>query len=288
MSKPAPPPDDTTREAHLRRAFDTLRLPQLAHGLAELLAWARQERPTPLALLDRALTPDAEQTRARSIDRRLIDSGLPDRPTLETFAFAFQPDLDKALILQLAELDFLAAHEDLVLSGKSGTGKSHIVKALAVRACAAGHRVVYRQFRVLMDELYAGLADDTYERRLRRYARVPFLVIDDVGLGRVRRAADEPSAAHMLFALVDQRVGRASTALTSNIKLSAWGSYLGDAALTMAILDRMIHHATRIEIDGPSWRDKESQELNQRKRAAARTRKGGTTPATPATVETDA
>jgi len=122
---------------------------------------------------------------------------------------------------------------------------------------------------VLMDDLYAGLADDTYEHRLRRYARVPFLVIDDVGLGRVRRSADEPSAAHMLFALVDQRVGRASTALTSNIKLSAWGSYLGDAALTMAILDRMIHHATRIEIDGPSWRDKESQELNQRKRAAA-------------------
>jgi DNA replication protein DnaC len=280
MSKPAPPPDAAAREARLRRALDTLRLPSLAAALPELLAWARQERPTPVELLDRALAPDAERTLARAIDRRLLDSGLPDRPTLETFRFEFQPDLDKALIMQLAELEFLAAHEDLVLCGQSGTGKSHLVKALAVRACAAGQRVLYRQFRVLMDDLYAGLADDTYEHRLRRYARVPFLVIDDVGLGRVRRSADEPSAAHMLFALVDQRVGRASTALTSNIKLSAWGSYLGDAALTMAILDRMIHHATRIEIDGPSWRDKESQELNQRKRAAARPPKGGAAPAT--------
>lgn len=286
MSRPTPPPDDAIREARLRRVLDTLRLPTLAAALPELLAWARKERPTPLALLDRALGPDADHTLARAIDRRLLDSGLPDRPTLETFRFEFQPSLDKALVMQLAELDFLAAHEDLVLSGKSGTGKSHIVKALAVRACAAGARVLYRQFRVLMDELYAGLADETYERRLRRYARVPFLVIDDVGLGRVRRAADEPSAAHMLFALVDQRVGRASTALTSNIKLSAWGSYLGDAALTMAILDRMIHHATRIEIDGPSWRDKESQELNQRKRAAVRTPTGGTAPAA-ATAETE-
>jgi DNA replication protein DnaC len=79
---------------------------------------------------------------------------------------------------------------------------------------------------------------------------------------------------------VDQRVGRASTALTSNIKLSSWGSYLGDAALTMATLDRMIHRATRIEIEGPSWRDKESQELDEKR--DARKRKPSATPPSPA------
>lgn len=77
----------------------------------------------------------------------------------------------------------------------------------------------------------------------------------------------------MLFTLVDHRVGRASTLLTSNIKLSAWGGYLGDAALTMAILDRMIQRATRMEVEGPSWRDKESKELNERRRADAHKRK---------------
>lgn len=273
-----PPNDETNLESRVRRALDLLHLPSLADALPELLAWARKERPTPLALLDRALSPDADRTVARAIDRRLVDSGLPDRPTFETFDFAFQASLDKGLVLELAELDFLRAHEDLVLTGQSGTGKSHIVKSVAVRACVAGVRMLYRQFRVLMDDLYAGLADNTFERRMNRYARVPFLVIDDVGLGRVRRSPDEPTAAHMLFTLVDRRVGRASTALTSNIQLSAWGSYLGDPALTMAILDRMIHHAIRIEIDGPSWRDKESQELNQKRRSSARARKTGAPP----------
>lgn len=273
-----PPNDETNLESRVRRALDLLHLPSLADALPELLAWARKERPTPLALLDRALSPDADRTVARAIDRRLVDSGLPDRPTFETFDFAFQASLDKGLVLELAELDFLRAHEDLVLTGQSSTGKSHIVKSVAVRACVAGVRMLYRQFRVLMDDLYAGLADNTFERRMNRYARVPFLVIDDVGLGRVRRSPDEPTAAHMLFTLVDRRVGRASTALTSNIQLSAWGSYLGDPALTMAILDRMIHHAIRIEIDGPSWRDKESQELNQKRRSSARARKTGAPP----------
>ena len=270
---PQRPDAEQDLQARVKRHLETLHLTGLAADLDAHLAWARQERPTPLQLWDHGLAADAERTLARAIDRRLDASGLPDRPTLETFDFPFQPTLDKALVLQLAELDFVRAHEDLLFTGTSGTGKSHIVKAIAVRACAAGIRVLYRHFHQLVDDLYAGLADNTYDQRLGRYARAPFLVVDDVGLGRVRRAPDEPTAAHMLFALVDRRAGHASTALTSNIKLSAWGPYLGDAALTMAILDRLIHHATRIEIEGPSWRDKESQELNQKRRASARKRK---------------
>ncbi len=259
----------------MRQHLETLRLASLAQDLQQHLAWARKERPTPLQIWDRGLAADAERTVTSSIVRRLDASGLPDRPTLETFDFPFQPTLDRALIMQLAELDFIRAHEDLILTGTSGTGKSHIAKAIAVRACAGGIRVLYRQFHVLLDELYAGLADNTYDQRRGRYIRAPLLVIDDVGLGRVRRSPDEPTAAQMLFALIDGRVGRASTTLTSNIRLSAWGTYLGDASLTMAILDRLIHHATRIEIEGPSWRDKQSQELNQKRRAAAKGRKAG-------------
>jgi DNA replication protein DnaC len=262
-------------EARVRRHLEVLALPCLQKSLDEVLAWARKERPGAMNLIERAVAADAELVTTRAIEGRLRSSGLPERPTLETFDFDFQPTIDKALVMQLAELDFIRNHEDVLLTGNSGTGKSHVVKAIAVRACAAGIKVIYRRFHVLMDELYAGLADNTYDKRLRRYARVPVLVIDDVGLGRIRRSADEPTAAQMFFTLADQRVGRTSTLLTSNIKLSAWGSYLGDPALTMAVLDRMIQRATRMEIEGPSWRDKESKELNERRRSDAHKRKPG-------------
>ena len=198
-------------EARVRKHLETLELPCLHKSLDELLAWARKERPGALGLLERAVAADAEFVTTRAIEGRLRHSGLPDRPTLETFDFDFQPTIDKALVMQLAELDFIRNHEDVLLTGNAGTGKSHIVKAIAVRACAAGIKVIYRRFHVLMDELYAGLADNTYDERLRRYARVPVLAIDDVGLGRVRRSADEPTAAHMFFTLADKRVGRTST-----------------------------------------------------------------------------
>jgi DNA replication protein DnaC len=259
--------------ARVRKQLEILKLPCLLESLDEILAWARKERPGALSLIERATCADAELATTRAIEGRLKASGLPERPTLETFDFDFQPSIDKALVMQLAELDFIRNHEDVLLTGNAGTGKSHVVKAIAVRACAAGFKVLYRRFHVLMDELYAGLADNTYDERLRHYARVPVLVIDDVGLGRVRRSADEPTCAHMFFTLADKRVGRTSTLMTSNIKLSAWGSYLGDPALTMVVLDRMIQRATRMEIEGPSWRDKESKELNERRRSDAHKRK---------------
>jgi DNA replication protein DnaC len=165
-------------EARVREQLEILKLPCLHKSLDEVLAWARKERPAAVALIERALAADAEHTQTRLIEHRLKDSGLPDRPTLETFDFDFQKSIDKPLVLQLGELDFIRAHEDVVLTGNAGTGKSHIVKALAVRACGAGIKVLYRRFHVLMDDLYAGLADNTYDKRLRRYCRVPVMVID--------------------------------------------------------------------------------------------------------------
>jgi len=272
-------------DARLRKHLAVLGLSCLDQSLDEILAWARKERPAAGRLIERALAADAEHVQIRTIEGRLKSSGLPDRPTLETFDFDFQPAIDKALVMQLAELDFIRAHEDVVLTGSAGTGKSHIVKSIAVRACGAGTKVFYRRFHVLMDDLYAGLADNTYDERLRRYSRVPVLIIDDVGLGRIRRSGNEPTAAQMLFTLVDHRVGRASTLMTSNIKLSDWGGYLGDAALTMAILDRMIQRATRMEIEGPSWRDKESKELNERRRSDAHSKRKPQTGAKAATSQ---
>jgi DNA replication protein DnaC len=188
------------------------------------------------------------------IARRIATSGLRELKTLEAFDWNFQPTLDKAFILELDRLAFVHRRDDLVITGKSGTGKSHILKAFGRRACEQGIRLRYARCVDLLDDLYAGLADNTYARRLKTWARPDLLIIDDVGLGQVKMRDDEPTAAHTLFNLIDRRHGRVSTAVTSNIALSDWGRYLGDTTVAMAILDRLAMNAIRVDINGPSYR----------------------------------
>lgn len=173
---------------------------------------------------------------------------------MAVFDWAFQPKLDRRVVEELFTLACLERREDVLITGKAGTGKSHILKALALAACAKEWMVRYARCVDLIDDLYAGLADGSYAQRMKKWCRPPLLVIDDVGLGQLRRRDDEPTAAHMLFTLLDRRHQNASTAITSNIKLSAWGKYLGDATLAAAVLDRLAANSMRIDIDGPSYR----------------------------------
>lgn len=196
----------------------------------------------------------AARRRERSCERRIHESGLPVRKTLATFDWAFQPRLERAAVEELAGLGFVKQIQDLVITGKPGTGKSHILMSIALLACEAGYLVRYARFVDLLTELHAGLADGSYERRLRRWARFPLVVLDDVGLGQVPAHGDAPTAAHMLWSLIDLRHQHTTTAISSNIKLSEWGKYLGDATITAAILDRLAMTSVRLDIDGPSYR----------------------------------
>lgn len=237
----------------LRRHLETLKLNHTLERLDEHLEWATRESASAGAVLERALGVEAAFRRESSFARRLARSGLKEQKTLEAFDFDFQPKLDKRVILQLARLDFVGRKDDLLFTGKTGTGKSHILQALALRACQQMN-VRYARCVDLTNDLYAGLADDSYRRRMKAWCAPPLIVIDDVGLGQVKKRGDEPTAAHMLFDLLDRRHGRASTAMSSNIALSEWGAYLGDATLASAILDRVAMRAIRVDIDGPSYR----------------------------------
>jgi DNA replication protein DnaC len=246
--------DDDLLLERLRRHLEFLGLTRTLAEIDEQLAWATRERPGTTALLEHILGREAAQRLERRIESRITQSGLIERKALEAFDWDFQPGLDKVLVLDLARLDFVGRRDDLVITGKSGTGKSHILKAFGLRACETGIRMRYARCVDLLDDLHAGLADGTYARRLKAWARPELLIIDDVGLGQIKKRGDEPTAAHTLYNLVDRRHGKASTAVTSNIMLSEWGRYLGDATLTAAILDRLAMHAIRIDIDGPSYR----------------------------------
>jgi DNA replication protein DnaC len=250
----APHDDATVLVERLRRHLVYLGLTHTHRSLDDLLAFATRERPGHTAWLEHVLAGEVDNKSAARIARRIRTCGLVEHKTLEAFDWDFQPSLDKALVLELARLDFVRRHDDLVITGKCGTGKSHVLKALGLRACVQGLSLRYARGADLIADLHAGLADETYPMRLKAWARPDLLIIDDVGIGQVRLRDDEPTAAHTLFNLVDRRHGNLTTAVSSNIDLREWGRYLGDATVAAAILDRLAMHAIRIDIDGPSYR----------------------------------
>lgn len=214
----------------------------------------KEKKPGELEAVERLLAQAAGLQRERSIEWRIKGSGLKVRKTMAAFDWVFQPKLDRRTVEELFTLSFVERHEDVLITGKSGTGKSHVLQALVVKACEQEWMVRYARCVDLIDDLYAGLADGSYERRMKKWCRPSLLVVDDVGLGQLKRRDDEPTAAHMLFTLLDRRHTNATTGITSNIKLSAWGKYLGDATLAAAVLDRLAANSIRIDIDGPSYR----------------------------------
>lgn len=260
MPKRHDPPDADAVTEQIQRSLRVLGLTHTLAKLDEHLAWAARDKPAAGVLLGRVLGEEAAHKLEHRIERRIGQSGLRERKALETFDWPFQPALDKALVLELARLDFVRRKDDLIVTGKSGTGKSHILQAIGLRACQQQMRVRYARCVDMLDDLYAGLADGTYLKRLRGWATADLLIIDDVGLGQIKKRESEPTAAHTLYDLIDRRHAKASTAVTSNIQLSAWGNYLGDVPLAVAVLDRLAMHAVHIDIDGPSYRQHLAQQ----------------------------
>ncbi len=176
---PATPTDDAVVVLdRLRRHLAYLGLTHTMGSLHDLLAWATRERPGHTALLEHVLAAEVDHKSAARLDRRIRTSGLVERKTLEAFDWDFQPSLDKDLVLELARLDFVRRRDDLVITGKSGTGKSHVLKALALRACVQGISLRYARCVDLLADLHAGLADNTYPMRLKAWARPDWLIID--------------------------------------------------------------------------------------------------------------
>lgn len=228
--------------------------------LDEELAKAHRDQLPLCAVLENLLGGEARGVLQRRIERRIKESKLPERKLLADFDFSFQTGLDKSRIMELATLSFVRRKQGLILAGASGTGKSHIAKALLLIGCQLDYRCRYTTAADMLKTLMAGLADSTLEHKLKLYTGPQLLLIDEVGFDRLEQ--ESARNASLFFKVIDGRYGKQSTILTTNIDFKALGDYLGDPVITTAIVDRMIHHASIISIDGPSYRMFESRKIN--------------------------
>ncbi len=284
-SPSSPSPDEQLTRLH--DGLAALGLGELRRALDEALA-APVKDETRLAWLWRLVEPQLRRRIESRAERRIREARLPVRKTIEAFDFAFQPKLDKDLIVELATLRFVAQGKNVLLAGMSGTGKSHIALALALLGCAANRRVLYTTSADMLARLTMSLADDTLAQALKPYTRADLLVLDEVGLEQVERSEARRSGL-MQKVLLPRYNQRRSTVITSNIPWDGWGDYLGDHLGATALVDRLLHHSHVIVINGPSYRDWEhKQEAGAARVAITAVTVAATTPAKAAARATSA
>lgn len=199
--------------------------------------------------LSRLLEDEVDRRGQKQLLLRLRRATVNTTKTLETFDFAFNPNLNRQQLLQLASCDYIRQKHNVLICGPTGVGKSHLAQALAHEACRLGFDVLFINAHKMLQHLHGGRADGTLERRLQTYLRPDLLILDDFGLKPLRSPGPED-----LYDIINERYEKGSILLTSNRAPSEWPELFGDPLLASAGLDRLAHRAEVIILRGKSFR----------------------------------
>ena len=213
---------------------------------------AAKERKTTLDVLDHLVDQERHAKDASSQETRMRLAGFPVKKRLEDFDFDFQSSIDKNVISDLASLRFVYNMENVVFLGPPGVGKSHLAIALGIEAVKAGLSVYFTNAGTLIDRLKKANRDGLVEEKLRTLTKYKLLIIDEMGY-----LPFDGEGAHSFFQLVSKRYEKTSTIFTSNKSYGEWGEIFHDHVIAAAVLDRILHHCTTVNIKGESYRLKE-------------------------------
>ena len=236
----------------LQRSLRQLRLGGMAAVLETRLHQAQAEPMAPIDLLATLVHDELTRRSGRLLDRRRKQAGFrdPDK-TLDNFDFQFNPKLNRSLVFDLATGGFIDHREDALFLGPGGTGKSHLAQAIGQAAILQGHKVLYRETHILLEQLAEAMLDGTRKQYMESISTVALLIIDDFGMRKLPQTAAED-----LLEIIMRRYERASTLLTSNRPVEDWGKLLGDVAAVGSMLDRLLHHGHVLKCGPKSWRTK--------------------------------
>jgi DNA replication protein DnaC len=233
----------------LQTTLRSLRLSGFAKALPSRYALAKTEEMDYLAFLETLVEDEMAKRKDSLLSRRIKLAQFPFQATLDGFDFAFNADIPKRPIQELASSRFVHQNESALLIGPPGTGKTHIAIALGLLAIENGYTVLYRNAFDLVEELQEAFRTDTRKKYVHGLTRYQLLIVDELGMKKM-----PPNAADDLLEVIHRRYGNSSTLIATNRPVEDWGKILGDTAATSAILDRFLDKVQILPFKGKSYR----------------------------------
>jgi DNA replication protein DnaC len=240
----------------IRRSLVGLKMPRALEMLDHSVRRLERGEASALEVIDALLAEELTLRESRRIKTALMMARLSIIKTLAGFDFTFQPSLDRDRILTLAELQFIDRNEVVHLLGPPGTGKSHLAVALGIEAVKAGRSVYFTTLADIVGSLAKAEREGLLRERIRWFCRASLLIVDEIGYLPVVQGGG-----NLFFQLVNARYERGAMILTSNRGFAEWGEVFGDPVVATALLDRLLHHAVVIQIEGSSYRLRQHADL---------------------------
>jgi DNA replication protein DnaC len=240
--------------AQIESKLKLLRLSGMLQTFLVRLKEAEDSNSGYLDFLMTLLEDEYERRQSNSLLKRLKKAGFEEEKTLEGFHFSFNPEIPVKKIKQLASSAYIDNRENIFLLGPVGVGKTHIAQALGHIACRMGYDVLFTKAAKMFRYINGGRADNSWDKRVKKYITVPLLIIDDFGLKPLT-----PHQSDDFYEVVSQRYMKKSTILTSNRSIEDWQGLFPDPVIANSILDRIAHNAHQITMTGESYRNKGRQ-----------------------------
>lgn len=236
----------------LTNNLETLKLYKIRDNVNGYLDMISDGVKTPLEAFNELAKLEISNKKEMAISCCVKVANFPFKRELSDFNFHFQPSLDKGKVMDLASLRFIENNENIILCGSPGTGKTHLAVSLGTEAAKQRYSVYFISFHELISQLRQAKYENRLDARIKWFCRYKLLCVDEVGYEKM-----DSDSANLFFNLIAKRYEKSSTIITTNLVFSKWPDVFGDPILTNALLDRLLHHCSVLNINGPSYRLKD-------------------------------